>query len=435
MIPSSPSTWQEDPDIRRWVDWAISLIGSEKWAARKEKLEAFGKSLYRLTPARAAANFNYSVVPDDRAGWYLYQAQLYLENPHDYDLPQGCRVLPVISRLGNRLDEIIRIPGAIERMHRALTYPGLDIDSTLFELTVASVYVRRGFTDVGFIPESPKNKSPDLKTLRHGNEFFVECKRKRKTTDYARKERERWWTISLPLREELEKRRIPIVVDIVFHIPLLDCPNDYLDRRIIPLLKVASHGTIIDDQELRVVVKPVHLSETREALRTTMIRLDSTLLYEKLYGQFERWRGHTGLGQFQPNPKNPRFIEDVSFAAGCIWSCDSLETMRAKAQHFRRELAEAVDQLPSGIPSAVHLGYEAYDGEGVEAIRYGRLKDEMMRGFNPGDKRLEVIYCHLFEFESTPIENWAVNETCNNWLANESSRRYLLEPMLVLADN
>ena len=109
--------------------------------------------------------------------------------------------------------------------------------------------------------------------------------------------------------------------------------------------------------------------------------------------------------------------------------------MRAKAQHFRRQLAEAVEQLPSAIPSAVHLGYEAYDGEGVEAIRYERLKDEMMTGFNPGEKRLEMIYCHLFEFESTPTENWAVNETCNYWAKNESSRNYLLDPTFLLVEN
>ena len=102
--------------------------------------------------------------------------------------------------------------------------------------------------------------------------------------------------------------------------------------------------------------------------------------------------------------------------------CDASDTLRAKVQHFRRELAKAVEQLPTGVPSAVHLGFEAYDGEGVEAIRYKRLKEEMMTGFNPGTKELEVVYCHLFEFESTPTENWAVNETCNHCLRNRSSR-------------
>lgn len=433
-IPTTTTAWHEDPDIRRWADWAISLIGSDKWAVRRKELEAFGKNLYQLTPQRGAANFNYPVVPEDRGGWYLYQAELYLTNPHEYDLPQGCRVLPMINRLGNRLDEIVQIPGAVDRMRRALMQPGSDIDSTLFELIVASAYARRGFTHVTFIPESSA-KSPDLKMLRYGSEFFVECKRKRKTTDYARKERERWWTISLPLREKITSLQIPVVVDIAFHIPLLNLPDDYLDRRVVPLMNLATYGTIINDHELSVTLKPVRLKETREALQTTMIRLDSTLLYDKLYGQFDRWKGHTGIGLFHPNPTNPRFIEDVSFAAGCIWSCDALETMRAKAQHFRRELAKAVGQLPSAMPSAVHLGYEAYDGEGVETIRYERLKNEMMDGFDPEDKCLEMIYCHLFEFESTPTENWAVNETCNYWAKNEKSKCYLLDPTLLLIEH
>jgi hypothetical protein len=123
----------------------------------------------------------------------------------------------------------------------------------------------------------------------------------------------------------------------------------------------------------------------------------------------------------------------VDFAAGCLWSCDAPEALRAKAQHFKRQLVEAVDQLPSGMPSAFHLGFEAYDGEGVEMIRYKRLKDEMMAGFDPRDKHLEAVYCHLFGFESTPTENWAVNETCSYWIRNPSSTAYLLEPILLLA--
>ncbi len=426
--------WQENHDVRRWLDWAISLMGPDNWAARRKTLESFGENL-TPSPHPAPADFNFPIAPEDRAGWYLYQTELYLTRPYDFDMPQCSRILPVVSRLGNRLDEIVRIPGAIERMQRALCNSGIDIDSTLFEWVVASAYSRRGFADVAFVPESPGAKTPDLKMRRNNQDFFVECKRKRKMSQYAQKERAQWWKLSAQLRKKLVDHRIPVLVDIVFHVPLLDCPDDYLDRKVVPLLSVATHGTMIDDGELRVSLNQVRLDELKETLRTTMIRIDGPLLFEKLYGKFERWRGYTGSGLFRPSPTKPRYITDVSFAAGCIWSCDAPDAMRAKAQHFRRELAEAVDQLPPGIASAVHLGFEAYDGEGVEAIRYARLKDEMMMGFNPGDRSLEIVYCHLFQFESTPTENWAVSETCNHWLKNESSMRYLLEPTLLLAED
>ncbi len=426
-------TWPGDPDVRRRLDWAISLIGTESWLSRKTKLKSFVNSR-APAPLAAPADFNFPIVPDDLAGWYLYQCELYLDSPFDFDMPQCSRIIPIVNRLGSHLYEIVRIPGAIERMQRSLVNTGIDIDSTLFELTIASAYSRRGFADVAFVPESSSIKTPDLKMRRNGQDFFAECKRKRKMTEYARKERERWWKLSALLRKELFDNRIPVLVDIVFHIPLLECSDDYLDRKVVPLLKVATYGTIIDDRALTVSLRKARLDDVKETLRTTMIRIDGPLLYEKLYGTFERWRGYTGGGIFRPSPSKPRYITDVSFAAGCIWSCDAPDAMRAKAQHFRRELAEAVDQLPPGIPSAVHLGFEAYDGEGVEAIRYTRLKDEMMLGFNPGDRSLEIVYCHLFEFESTPTENWAVNEKCNFWTKDSASLKWLLKPSMLLAE-
>jgi hypothetical protein len=427
------TAWPDNPDVRRWLNWAISLIGEKTWLGRKAKLKSF-ESGRQPASHQAPADFNFPVTPDNRAGWYLYQCELYLDSPFDFDMPQCSRIIPVVQRLGSHLDKIVLIPGATERMQRSLVGTGIDIDSILFELTVASAYSRRGFTSVEFLPESPSIKTPGLRMLRNDREFFVECKRKRKMTEYDRKERERGWQLSAKLRKELVGNRMPVLVDIVFHIPLSGCSDDVLDRKVVPVLKVATYGTIIEDGELTVCLRQARVNDLKETLRTSMVRIDGPLLYEKLYGTFERWRGYTGAGIFRPSPSKPRYITDVSFAAGCIWSCDAPDAMRAKAQHFRRDLAEAVDQLPPGKPSAVHLGFEAYDGEGVEAIRYTRLKDEMMKGFNPGDRSLEAVYCHLFEFESTSTENWAVNEKCDFWLRDPASRNWLLNPSMLVAE-
>ncbi len=118
MPRATDNTWPDNPDVRRWLEWAISLIGTESWLNRKTKLESFANS-----PAPAAhpapADFNFPVVPDDRAGWYLYQCELYLDSPFAFDMPQCSRIIPVVQSLGSHLDEIVRIPGAVDRMQRA----------------------------------------------------------------------------------------------------------------------------------------------------------------------------------------------------------------------------------------------------------------------------------------------------------------------------
>ncbi|TKS58400.1 MAG: hypothetical protein EWM72_03066 [Nitrospira sp.] len=144
-LQAKDTTWPDNPDVRRWLNWAISLIGEKSWLGRKAKLKSFASS---RPPAShpAPADFNFPVTPDERAGWYLYQCELYLDSPFDFDMPQCSRIIPVVQRLGSHLDRIVLIPGATERMQRSLISSGIDIDSTLFELTIASAYSTRGFT-------------------------------------------------------------------------------------------------------------------------------------------------------------------------------------------------------------------------------------------------------------------------------------------------
>ena len=44
--------------------------------------------------------------------------------------------------------------------------------------------------------------------LRNGQDFYVECKRKKKMSDYPRNEREQWWKLSEQLRKKLIEDKI-----------------------------------------------------------------------------------------------------------------------------------------------------------------------------------------------------------------------------------
>ena len=141
MTSSPPPNWVEDTNIRAWVDWAISLVGPKNWMVRKQSLMTFAQGQLPAISAGWEEGTDFAsvrIAPEDRSRWYLYQAELYLKNPYECDLPQASRILPVVHRLGARLEELNRIPGAVDRMRRVFENPGVDIDSALFELTVAS---------------------------------------------------------------------------------------------------------------------------------------------------------------------------------------------------------------------------------------------------------------------------------------------------------
>jgi hypothetical protein len=425
--------WEPDPEVERWLEWAIAVVGPADWARRRAAIERFAAELDAKLRGEVPADFTSPIRPDDRAGWYLYQSELYLRQPRSFDMPLCARIIPVAKRLGENIETLKAIPFAAERLHRGLVIAPNEIDSALFELLVGQAYATRGWEDVAFVPEDAARPTPDLRVRRHGQALSVECKRKRAISDYARREREKWWRISAPVRQALIQRKLGVVLDYVFHVPLLTLSDDYLEQRVLPLIELAVPGRLIDDAELTVSMRPVDLATVQRKLRHQMIRSDGTGLYRDLFGFKDLWKAITFSVSGKPNQRTPRYLEGVLWAAASIWACDAPESMRARAQHFRRELADAVRQLPRGMPCTVHIGAEAYDGEGVEAIRYERLAGEMVAEFETDGRDLEVIYCHIFKVEIPFEENWAVEEDAHYWLRNPKSLRYLLNPTLLLA--
>lgn len=237
------------------------------------------------------------------------------------------------------------------------------------------------------------------------------------------------------MRRALVEDHLAVVLDYTFHIPLEACAIDYLERRVLPLLKVAIPGVLIDDVELTLTMRPITLEPVKRRLASSLIRIDGTGLYKELFGLDQVWRGITFSLQFEPDEDTPRYAREIYWGAASIWSCDAPDSIRAKAQHFKRQLIDAAAQLPPGQPSTVHTAAEAYDGEGVEAARYDRMRYEMIAEFDPGDRKIELIYCHIFWFEVPFDGNWDAREDCTYWALDRESPRYLLEPILLIPES
>jgi hypothetical protein len=85
--------------------------------------------------------------------------------------------------------------------------------------------------------------------------------------------------------------------------------------------------------------------------------------------------------------------------------------LQAKARDIRGHLSDAVQQLPSGAPAAIHVGLETVDGPTVEEERNRRIFGTVTR-FSPHGKDLKWVYCHLFQSYSPPENKpWFIDET------------------------
>jgi len=404
---------------------------------RRGHIEEFARThaLLEGSPEEATQGLLRSFIPKDRAAWYVYQSELYCHDPTHYDMLQASRIIPVVQRLGASVERLRNIDGAEQRLAKSLRQQSDEIDSTLFELLVSLAYSERGWSNVRFLPETPGLPTPDLSATFGGRELLIECKRKRATSDYARQEREKWIKMFGPVGDIMAWRRIDWCLDITFHKPILDLPDDYLSKRLVPVLSLAIPGTIIDDRELTVRAIAADWPKLRRELATSSLRADTQRWSYLLFGVYRPWGGQTFTVEARPLPDALRYYKEIEWAGGAIYACDAEESIRAKAVHFKRQLADAVRQIPPGVPSAVHIGAEAYDGEGVELERYARIKDDIIPNFDFDSRIVEWVYFHIFAFEVPPDENWAVTEKCYQAVRSHPSFPPLNPGLLIVPGN
>jgi hypothetical protein len=94
------------------------------------------------------------------------------------------------------------------------------------------------------------------------------------------------------------------------------------------------------------------------------------------------------------------------------WFSGAPEAGAQKARHFRRNLADAENQLDTDRPGVIHVGVQTMDSLGIDAARHFQNTFEA-RFFQPKNPKLRWVYGNYLvpELTTDQHESWAVNET------------------------
>lgn len=423
------SDWSPDSDVEEWCHFLIGLVGDEEWDKRRAEIDRFIEDLGRS--ATVDDLHSRSWVPSDTAAWHLYACETWVRHPTAYPMAQGARHLPVVKSLMRDWPRLREIDGAEDRLTHGFMNERDHFDAALFELLVAVAYLRAGWRDVAFLPPERDRKSPDLRVVdKQGHRLLVECKRKARVSDYARGERHQWLRLFAPIREWMVDRRRAWVLECDFHVPLVGLPDDWLVRKTLQRLELATAGVVIDDADLTVTVREVNLAVVRAELREHGVRMDGSRFPTLLFGEFPPSSGVSPAVEYMPRRGMPHVADDVSWACAGIWSCDAPRAIEAKARHMRRDLAEAIDQIPPGELGAVHWGVDVYAGELVKREVYERTV-ATVAGFDLGSRAVEWVYAHIFEFLAPPEINFDVVEDVH-YFGRAGNVTERLEPGLLI---
>lgn len=422
-----PEDWEDNPDVRRAVEWLRGYIKPDDW--RKRRLAAVQR-VYQLIingaePGQTGRFFD----ERDSFAYHLFLAEASIDHVWNYDPIFGSRVVPVFAAIGRNLDLLKAVDGIEDRIARMVGTEKAQPNGPFFELLVAAAYARAG-GKVAFVAEQRGGpRTHDMDVALNGRDFAVECKRM-ELSDFGEAERARARVLWAPSSAHLANILSSTFAQVEFLVPLADVPDDYLTQKTRAWQITPEMAFEWQDEYGRGKLRPLDLRPLRNELADNLILNGSTRLAQLLTGRYKRHQAMISSLRIK-FADNPRYIEDCDYATILEWTPLAPASISGRARDVLRKVADGLGQLPKGRPGIIHVGFEAVDGDAVEQLRYQRIVASMGE-FDPREIPLEYVYSHFLAPESPPDQGWAYDETTDWRGIRPTAPRPLIRPFLVL---
>lgn len=411
-------------DAKASLDWFLDIMGETEWDKRKKSVVAYfkkqqmsffpeqGKEREELSDSEKRIAFH-----QDWIAWYLYLVESLYYRPYVNESSQSCRIYPFFSAFGRHIALIKKISGIDEKLVELLKGKNNQPDSILFEISVALMYAKNGW-NVSFIPETSIKKTPDLFVERDGNQFFVECKRQAKVTEYSETERTEWnkrWGI---LVQTMGRFKVPTFMDVSFKVEVAETPLTVLASVFTEIAKrkMISSGYSLENDQISVTVDFINMKSVNKHFEEYQVSWNSPQMVALFAGGYERNGSYTqvhspkGINTVGPDDEEHilnMFCTGVNTAYCAKWECISDTSIDKKAKDVRKLLGKAVGQAPEEGNTIVHIAYETLHGPLVEFERHKKIANSI-NTFDYKNKNVKVVFCHALQPSVGPEDSeWA----------------------------
>ncbi|EJD6600178.1 hypothetical protein M0L39_RS09515 [Providencia rettgeri] len=374
----------------------------------------------------------------------MYLADIYLDSLVENEPNQSARILPILAEIGSRINELKKCDGIDIKLNDLLIKKDNQPDTLLFELLVACCYIRNGW-NVTFIPESPKEKTPDLLIEKNNSNYFVECKRLNKVTDYSEKERNEWLKHWKHISASMLSYDSSLMLDIVFlseidKVKTSDICNSL--ARLINNLPSNKNTNTLLHKDFTLKLNKIDIHKVQLHLADNNVKLPSPLLYSLIDSEYSTDSSYTFSGYINvckltekdDEEKDDRvlniFLDSVQKIACAKWECISDVSLDKKARDIKNLLSKATKQAPDDETTIVHLGYETLHGPTIEKIRENKILSTI-QSFDFGSKDIGIIYLHALQAICPPNEKFDFIET-TQWLAKDKYKDVILDDNLLI---
>ncbi|RLV57991.1 hypothetical protein D5018_19620 [Parashewanella curva] len=411
-------------DAKKSFDWFLEIMGESEWDKRKKSVVAYfkkqqmsffpeeGKKREELSESEKRIAYH-----QDWIAWYMYLVESLYHRPYVNEASQSCRIYPFFCAFGRHIDMVKSISGIDAKLIELLRGKNNQPDSILFEISVALMYARNGW-DVSFIPETADKKTPDILVEKDGNQFFVECKRQAKVTEYSETERKEWnrrWDI---LVQAMAAFKIPTFMDVTFKVEVAETPLTILASAFAEIARneMISSGYTLENDQVSVSVDFINMPAVNKHFEDFQVSWNSPQMVALFAGDYERngsyTQVHSPKGVNAVGPDDEEHILNLFctgvYSAYCAkWECLSDTAIDKKAKDVRKLLGKAIDQAPDEGNTIVHIAYETLHGPLVEFERHKKIANSI-NSFDYKSKNVKAVFCHALQPSVGPEESeWA----------------------------
>lgn len=385
-----------------FLDWLIECMGQEAWVRRREKIKSSISNVENNIVIGADPIEWQLFKPPvaDKIGWYMFLVDVLGTEKATDDPFESHRIYPIFAAIGDQLGSLKLVPNVSGVIARLISSKHNQPDNYLFELLVASHYLRNGY-DVSYIKDQPAMQTPDLEVSKLGVTIFVECKRLEKITAYAEKENRAWDVLWKDLALEMLKGGDSYWIDVTFKVP----PSKVSADRLIEGYKNLAENFIGDiahynsdefDAELHLVGSRV----VNKHFSKYSVRANSPQVHALIFGDVNpnEKRSVACIPTDVARPGLPGavlniFLEGIERCSGAQWRCTSSESLDKRSKHFKTIINEAVSQIPIGSLGIIHTFYETAEGVEIEIKRREKLI-AALTGFQVEDRTLLAALVH-----------------------------------------
>ncbi len=387
----------EYKNVETFIEYLKNHISDGNYKSRKDDVMHYYEKVMREQAVKVE-KFSQSYVPTDYQLdlpiYYIMQIELFLGGFVEYDRPFVNRILPKIEALGSRIEGLQRVENIDFKINELLKKNNKSFENYIFELLVASLYLKNGYSDIEIIKETSE-KTPDLRV----GDRFVECKRKIKECDYSVKERQYWYEQFQPVSDYLFTLNRSLVFNCNFKNEL----STYYSGYLLNIIKrmISRDLDIYENNEIKVELYDVNYEGYNNLISNEIVRVDQPLFFKKLFGYDDNVNcGITQLMKLRYKDGYYKISPEIEYANAGIWHSLSENAEDKKMISIKNNIVKAIRQIPKSEISSIHLCYESYNGKNVENGIKGKAQ-EFVKNMDADGRFITNLYLHILR----PISN------------------------------